>query len=255
VPVEENAAARRMALVLLAYWCLVMLIALPLPLPAKGALLPIAVGGALPLSAYAARLLWRGSQASGERLANRDELTGIGNRRAFLAQTKLLLRRRKPGMVLLALLDVDGLKGINDDCGHLAGDEMITTISSHLAESHRAVFRIGGDEFAVLIDRSEGETIGPLLEDVQPLLHKFEACGHEHEIGLSFGHATSRAGETLESLFARADARLRQCKRGLYNSGRQRDRRSTRSFEYAFTDDWYYEPARLAAERRQAAGL
>jgi diguanylate cyclase (GGDEF)-like protein len=251
VSVRENVIARRIALVLLDYWCLLLLLASPIPLPfSKAAVLPVAIACALPLFVAMAMLLWRSGQAEGESLANRDELTGIGNRRAFAARTKQLLRRRKPGSVVLAILDVDGLKVLNDGCGHQSGDEMIATIGQRLGDSHGSVYRIGGDEFAVVIDREAGETIATLLEDIQPVTHRFEACGHEHEIGLSFGHATSQAGDTIESLFARADARLRQCKRRLYTSGKQPDRRGPRSFEYAFTNDWYYEPARVAGERR-----
>jgi diguanylate cyclase (GGDEF)-like protein len=171
-------------------------------------------------------------------LALHDELTGIGNRRAFLTRLRLLLQRRKPGAIALVLLDVDGLKPLNDRCGHQAGDELIALVGRRLAETHGAAYRIGGDEFAVLIDRASGEVLDSVLRHLEPFTERFETCGHEHQIGLSYGQARNRQNESIEDFFSRADARLRQCKKRLYGSGQLRDRRDSFKPEDAAGTIW-----------------
>ena len=245
-----------MAIAILDYWCLVLIISSPLPLPIdKAIVLPIAIAIALPGFAFAAILLWRGGRAQGESLALHDDLTGIGNRRAFVARTRYLLKQRKIGAVVLALLDVDGLKAVNDRCGHQAGDELISLIGQRLSDSHESVYRIGGDEFAIVIDRAAGESLTAILPHLVPFDQRFETCGHTHRICISYGQASSHPGESLESLFARADARLRQCKRHLYLNGEVVERkRYSRGVEDSTTAAWTYAPiASLQEERRARA--
>lgn len=90
------------------------------------------------------------------RLAEQDGLTGVLNRRRFddeLARQQALVARHG-GRVSLAVLDVDGLKAINDELGHPSGDALLTQIAAMVAERVRRtdVFaRIGGDEFALIL--------------------------------------------------------------------------------------------------------
>ena len=243
-----------MAISLLGYWCSVLILSSPIPFPVdKAVVLPIAIAIALPGFAFAAMLLCRGGRAQGESLAFHDELTGIGNRRAFVARTRSLLKRRKIGAVVLALLDVDGLKAVNDRCGHQAGDELISLIGQRLSDSHDSAYRIGGDEFAVVIDRTGGETLTAILPHLEPFDQRFETCGHTHRICISYGQASSHPGESLESLFARADARLRQCKRRLYADGEISERRRySRGVADATTAAWTYAPITSLQEARRA---
>ena len=86
--------------------------------------------------------------------ARRDPLTGAGNRRAFYERVELMLGRpRRPAA--LALFDLDGLKAVNDRSGHEAGDEVLRQVARRALTTVRAaddVFRVGGDEFAIVID-------------------------------------------------------------------------------------------------------
>jgi diguanylate cyclase (GGDEF)-like protein len=251
--VKQTVVARRTAIALLDYWFVVLLMTLPINFPLdKDIMLPVTVAAALPIFVWASILLWRSGQASGSTLAFNDELTGIGNRRAFVARAKQLLRRRQIGSVALALFDVDGLKSINDACGHQAGDELIALVAHKLAGSHPSVYRIGGDEFAVLIDRSAGESLNSILGHLEPFNHQFAACGHLHKVCLSYGHASSHAGESMETMFARADARLRQCKRRLYSGGDLPERRYARGTDDSTTASWTYAPLASLAEARRA---
>ncbi len=91
------------------------------------------------------------------RAADTDELTGIGNRAAFnrALESAIQAARANATPVALILIDMDGFKAVNDTFGHLAGDTVLRTVGHRLRHPWlRASFaaRIGGDEFAVLID-------------------------------------------------------------------------------------------------------
>ena len=91
-----------------------------------------------------------------EALSLTDELTGLFNRRGFTLlveqELKVLARSKEPG--LLMFVDVDGLKGLNDSCGHDAGDDLIRMVAATLQASFRdadIVGRVGGDEFTIFL--------------------------------------------------------------------------------------------------------
>jgi cyclic di-GMP phosphodiesterase len=86
--------------------------------------------------------------------ARRDALTGLPNRRAFDEQLDRLLEENGDNPITVALLDVDGFKTVNDTGGHAAGDEVLATLARIFLRAVRAnehVYRIGGDEFAVVL--------------------------------------------------------------------------------------------------------
>jgi diguanylate cyclase (GGDEF)-like protein len=90
------------------------------------------------------------------RLATTDDLTGLSNRRGFiaLAQQALAMCRRVRQSACLSFFDIDGLKTVNDRLGHAAGDELIRRFSSVLIHAFRdsdVIARLGGDEFVVLM--------------------------------------------------------------------------------------------------------
>ena len=90
------------------------------------------------------------------RMASTDALTGLGNHRAFHQLLGRELRRASPGSsaMSLVMLDLDGLKRVNDTHGHQAGDERLQALARAIDVTRRAgdsAFRIGGDEFAVVL--------------------------------------------------------------------------------------------------------
>ena len=94
-----------------------------------------------------------------EALAQTDELTGLLNRRGFddIVHRNLLSAARYDETGLLAYIDLDNFKSINDRCGHLAGDEVLRSVGSFLKRNIRATdyaARLGGDEFAILYVRA-----------------------------------------------------------------------------------------------------
>jgi diguanylate cyclase (GGDEF)-like protein len=97
-----------------------------------------------------------------DRLAHYDDLTGLTNRAAFFELADRALRRagRTQRVSALLFIDLDGFKQVNDTRGHEAGDEVLRVIGSRLERSVRdvdTVARIGGDEFAVLLDGVQDE--------------------------------------------------------------------------------------------------
>ncbi|TXI00577.1 MAG: EAL domain-containing protein [Rhizobium sp.] len=85
------------------------------------------------------------------RLAYHDTLTGLPNRAAFDRHARQVARTE----LGLILLDLDNLKFVNDTFGHRAGDELIRTTAERLQDSAEYVFRIGGDEFAIVCDAGD----------------------------------------------------------------------------------------------------
>ena len=152
-------------------------------------------------------------EAQARTLARVDALTGLGNRRAFdeAADAELARAARAERPLSLLVTDRDAFKAINDDHGHLAGDDCLRQVAGVLrAELRRpdAVFRWGGDEFVVLLaeaDVAEATTIGERLAEAGTTPRR---APDGRPLTFGFGVAERRDGDTPESLIARADAAL-----------------------------------------------
>lgn len=148
-----------------------------------------------------------------EQLATRDPLTGISNRRHFIETgTTLLLDADKTGQPLcLLIVDLDHFKPINDEHGHLTGDEVLQSVVAvcKLGLRDRDLFgRLGGEEFAVMLpdtSLSDAESVAERLRaDVGQLI--FMAKNRQLPITVSIGVTLRNSGELkLPLLLARAD--------------------------------------------------
>lgn len=141
-----------------------------------------------------------------------DYLTGLGNHRAFQDEIAAAVRRAAGdgSRLALALVDIDDFKIVNDRFGHARGDRVL----QNLGESLRArsalgrAYRIGGDEFAMLIAGDDARTPLAIVEHLRAdLLH--EKLGSTISVGL----ATYGPGVTVDILHERADAALYEAKR------------------------------------------
>jgi diguanylate cyclase (GGDEF)-like protein len=98
----------------------------------------------------------RGAEESSFRSARVDELTGLGNRRAFFENDEARFASLGDGRRLgIVLVDLDGFKGINDSLGHACGDELLQNVSRRFENANAGrgqISRIGGDEFACTFD-------------------------------------------------------------------------------------------------------
>lgn len=213
----------------LIYWVLLVLVSLPWASAPIAFLRPSVVLSGVPLLAFGVRHLWQTARHETTDLAYRDYLTAVGNRRAFAIDAGQRLRHAKAGSLALIILDVDGLKVLNDACGHLSGDELIIRFAQRLqaVAAPGAAYRIGGDEFALVVDRANGESATSLLGPLTAFEERFASCGHAHVIRASYGIASNNAGESFDRLFQRADLRLRETKKRLYESRDLAGRRST----------------------------
>lgn len=156
-----------------------------------------------------------------QRLALRDVLTGILNRRAILEQfSRELERSRREGSFLaVAMVDIDHFKQINDVHGHLAGDEVICHCVNHLTRRLRqsdSIGRYGGEEFLLLLPGTPPDGAFAVLDDVRASLADSPARYGESliELRISIGVCCIVPGEgdTTASLLARADAALYEAK-------------------------------------------
>ena len=142
-------------------------------------------------------------------LAESDSLTGLDNRLAFMRKLEAGLCAEIP--TLVALVDLDGFKRVNDTYGHQAGDAVLAEIANRmrlLAASALSVARLGGDEFALLFDVSSSDAqardeVAAIHAAVPlPLIHGTAMLS----VGASFGIAASvESGQSSFALLARAD--------------------------------------------------
>ena len=153
-------------------------------------------------------------------MANHDALTGLPNRRLFNERIKLELAhaRRDNQKLGLLLLDLDGLKTVNDTLGHNAGDQLLITLSNRLLEVLResdTIARIGGDEFLVLLPDLDYKKDGAMIAKriltaiCQPFTYNGEIIQSSASIGIAVYPID---GEDIETLIKNADTAMYRVK-------------------------------------------
>lgn len=143
-----------------------------------------------------------------------DTLTDAVNRAAF---DKAVTERLAAGSAIVAIVDLDQFKPVNDTHGHAAGDELLIKAVRRMTSaigSGNIVGRIGGDEFALLFAGADVVEATRLAETiVHELEQPFTLAAATVEIGASVGMAVAVPGDTAQSLRHRADERLYDAKR------------------------------------------
>jgi diguanylate cyclase (GGDEF)-like protein/PAS domain S-box-containing protein len=145
--------------------------------------------------------------------ASHDSLTGLSNREEFSFKLGELLKTLKSsdGRHALVVLDVDRFKAVNDTCGALAGDELLRQVASHVQAniSRKDISaRIGGDEFAIILQDCEPEDSVNVARRLQEAVQarKFAWQSAAFPVSLSFGIVPlSRESEDSHSILAAAD--------------------------------------------------
>jgi diguanylate cyclase (GGDEF)-like protein/PAS domain S-box-containing protein len=150
------------------------------------------------------------------RLSIYDSLTGLYNRGFFMEEMGRLERGRDfPVSIVMA--DVDGLKAINDQQGHAAGDNLLKRVAQILTEAFRAedvVARIGGDEFAVLLPKTDATAAEISLERVRQIIRENNIRGAGMPVHISLGVSTAEQSAVLSATLKEADANMYREKRG-----------------------------------------
>ena len=145
--------------------------------------------------------------------ARTDELTGLPNRRRFIAELELL--RRRTGTLLL--LDLDGFKAVNDTYGHEVGDQLLKQITlrfNRVLPNGVLIARLGGDEFGVVVygNRNIGNDVALALRAT--CTYPFTLSVGDVKVGVSIGSVTTEGPtSTKEALLKRADTAMYEAKR------------------------------------------
>ncbi|HYV16300.1 MAG TPA: diguanylate cyclase [Conexibacter sp.] len=145
-----------------------------------------------------------------------DPLTGLLNRKALTDRFAELAQQAAVtgAPIALVLCDVDRFKAVNDEHGHERGDAVLKQVAYVLRRSLRAfelVYRLGGDEFLIVLPGATSATAGELAEGVRRALEDARPGGCE--VTVSVGVASTRGGVAFEPLFREADEALYRAKR------------------------------------------
>lgn len=155
-----------------------------------------------------------------ERVVVRDTLTPLYNRRYFISALNDRISRvgRYEAQAVAILVDVNHMKRINDAHGHAAGDFALIHLAKLLAQSIRSTdvaARIGGDEFALILDGMDSERAAGKIASLEWLVEGTPCVFGEASlpVSASFGHTVIRADDTDAAIMARADDAMYRAKR------------------------------------------
>jgi diguanylate cyclase (GGDEF)-like protein len=215
------------------------------------------VGAALGLCALlamrAARQLLRSLDRSAEavrKLTSQDPLTGLPNHRVMLGRLDAALAKRRSGVVVFALIDLDGFREVNDTLGRAGGDAVFMSIAEHLRAGllpSAMLGRFEEDEFAVIISSDDRRAADLLVESLRASLLRPIFMDRMWQITASIGVAeVPEDGTTGEEVARRAGLALRAAKRA--------GRGSARRFEPQIETD-YAERRFLLHELQSAIAL
>jgi len=149
-------------------------------------------------------------------LASSDVLTGALNRRYLVTQLSAMRAEfvRTNRISSLVIIDIDGLKAINDTFGHRAGDDVLISFSRIVRERVRGsdlLFRVGGDEFALILADANSHAALTVANDIRQLTREHLLSG-QPSFSVSFGVCCVNDGASSEDWIERADEALYDAK-------------------------------------------
>ncbi|BAF70704.1 GGDEF domain-containing protein [Nitratiruptor sp. SB155-2] len=157
-----------------------------------------------------------------QEIAYKDPLTGVYNRTLLQDIIHNILRiKRKDEHLILALVDIDHFKKINDEFGHDTGDEVLQFVAQTIKKRLRSedyVFRIGGEEFLIVMKTRSIEKVLLILQSIRRYFASHPAQKLKKPVTISIGVTEYKPYESFKQAFKRADEALYEAKR----SGRNR---------------------------------
>jgi len=181
-----------------------------------GAILGICTFIAMRAAMRAPRSLNRSAE-DGRKLTTQDPLTGLANQRVMLEQLGEALARRRSGVVVLALVDLDGFREVNDTLGRSGGDALLKSIAEHLEAGvppGTMLGRFEEDEFAVIVESDDPGVEDLLIESLRASLLRPIFMDRMWQITASIGVARAPDhGASGEEIVRRAGLALRATKR------------------------------------------
>jgi diguanylate cyclase (GGDEF)-like protein len=150
-----------------------------------------------------------------------DQLTDLYNR-AYFENEILRIEKRAQYPAALIVCDLDGLKMINDACGHAAGDHFIVAAAKLIKSAvppSAVTARIGGDEFAIIITEELANSAEQIAFTITQAVDKYNSGSPVLPLGMSVGWAISSNQEKMRDIFKMADSRMYRDK---YSNGKAR---------------------------------
>ena len=177
--------------------------------------------------AFAFSLLTNRQREKLIQLATKDPLTGAGNRRHLDNKLNDVVNgfRRTGATAAMLLMDLDHLKKVNDSHGHVVGDQILKRITEIVNLRIRvtdSLYRIGGDEFVVILDGQDINHAAHLAEQLRTLVEANELVP-DQPVTVSVGIAELKADESAEDWLHRADKALYGAKRNGRNTTQHAD--------------------------------
>lgn len=154
-----------------------------------------------------------------DRLAHRDALVPLANRRGMLRELETMIARhqRHGDKAAMLFVDLNDLKQLNDQFGHIGGDAALVLVAEKLLEGTRStdcVARLGGDEFCVLLDHADEasavDTANRLIEAIAAADFRIE--GTPMPLSVAIGVTIIQEGDTPATILARADKAMYRVK-------------------------------------------
>jgi diguanylate cyclase (GGDEF)-like protein len=145
-----------------------------------------------------------------EQTSTHDSMTGLYNR-AYFDSEFISLQHSMRLPVSIIMVDVDGLKLLNDSIGHEAGDRLIVNVASILKETFRGddtVARVGGDEFAILLPETGEDVLQVVIERLHKCHGRFNEANPDSMVNFSFGAGTAFIGKEIPAALKLADERM-----------------------------------------------
>jgi diguanylate cyclase (GGDEF)-like protein len=157
-----------------------------------------------------------------DRIANIDALTRVRNKRAYDQETKRIDEDIKNGDAAfgIAMVDLNNLKKLNDSFGHEKGDLAIQNLCAIICRifQHSPVFRVGGDEFAIIVENTDHENVQELIEmfkaEIKDLSESSDLTAWERvSAAIGYTEFEKEQDQSVEDVFSRADTLMYENKR------------------------------------------